>query len=282
MLMRLVDNAAVGLLRAHGARSEWIDGDGTPVHVLRKRGRGEAPPVLLLHGLGSCASDYIGVIAGLAACCHEVVAIDLPGHGLTPPPPEGMTPEGIRRVATAALDALMVESMVVFGNSLGGLTAIRLALHRPGMVRGLLLASPAGAPMSEEDFARLMVGFQYRDHRSALEFVARFTPRPGLFRHPFAWGVRQRMGRESVRDFLGRIGPVDLLGEEDLGGLRMPIEVVWGAHDQVLPAAHADFFRTRLPAHARVEVIEGLGHVPYVDDLSGFTGRISRFAMACR
>jgi pimeloyl-ACP methyl ester carboxylesterase len=62
----------------------------------------------------------------------------------------------------------------------------------------------------------------------------------------------------------------------------MPIHVFWGGEDRVLPSRHAEFFRRALPPHAIVEVAGGYGHAPYVDDLSGFTARIARFAMSCR
>ncbi len=279
--MDWVDAAAIALLRAQGGRSSFLDGAGTPVHALRMPGKGTAPPVLLLHGLGSQATDYIGVIAGIVPHCSEVIALDMPGHGLSPAPPAGMDPAVVREVALSAFDALETPPLVVFGNSLGGLTAIRLALLRPQRVRGLMLASPAGAPMDDEAFAALLAGFQYPDHQSALRFVDRFTRVSPWARHAFAWGVRQRMNRAAVRDFLGRIGPGDLLDSADLAGIGVPVHVVWGGRDEVLPRAHVDYFRASLPAHAVVEVEERFGHAPYVDDPVGFPRMIAAFAARC-
>lgn len=279
--MDWVDAAAIAVLRAQGGRSAFLLAPGTPVHLLRMPGRGSLPPVLLLHGLGSQATDYIGVISGLVPHCSEVLALDLPGHGLSPAPPGGMDPAAIREVALAAFDALDAPPMVVFGNSLGGLTAVRLALLRPGRVRGLMLASPAGAPMDEAAFAALLAGFDYPDHQSALRFVDRFTRVAPWARHAFAWGVRQRMNRAAIRDFLGRIGPADLLGDADLGQIAVPVHLVWGQRDDVLPRAHVDFFRASLPAHAVVEVHERYGHAPYVDDPVGFPRVIADFAARC-
>ncbi len=279
--MDIVDSAAVALVRARGAKSEFLDGDGSPVHVLRARGRGHGPPVLLLHGLGSQASDYIGVIAGLVPHVSEVLALDLPGHGLSPAPPEGMCPTAMRRVTLAAADKLLDRPVVVFGNSLGGLSAVRLALLRPDRVLGLMLASPAGAPMSEADFATLLAGFEYPDHGAALRFVDRFTRASPVVRHPFAWGVRQRMARATIRDLIGRIGPGDLLAAEDLASITVPVHVVWGGLDGILPATHAEFFRQSLPAHAVVEIDERAGHAPYLDDPLGFPRAIARFAARC-
>ncbi|MBM4389959.1 MAG: alpha/beta fold hydrolase [Deltaproteobacteria bacterium] len=280
-LMDIVDSAAVALVRARGARSAFLDGDGSPVHVLRAAGRGHAPPVLLLHGLGSQASDYIAVIAGLLPHVSEVLALDLPGHGLSPAPPGGMCPTAMRRVTLAAVDQLLERPVVVFGNSLGGLTAVRLALLRPDRVLGLMLASPAGAPMSDEEFSNLLAGFEYPDHDAALRFVDRFTRASPVVRHSFAWGVRQRMSRAAIRDLLGRIGPGDLLAAEDLAALDVPVHVVWGALDRILPATHADFFRDSLPSGAVVEIDERAGHAPYLDDPLGFPRAIARFAARC-
>ena len=279
--MRLVDGVATGLLSVAGAKVERLDIDGARVNLLRMKGRGTGLPILLLHGLGSRATDYGQVMVGLARSSREVIAIDLPGHGDSSAPPEGMLPHAIRRVALGAFDRAVTEPVVAFGNSLGGLTALRLGGVRPQLVAGVMVASPAGAPMNTEEMAKLLSNFEYRSHADALLFVDRFYSNTGILRHPFAWGVRGRMNTAPVRDFIAQIGTADLLEPADLAGLQMPVSVFWGRNDAILDPKHAEFFRSALPNHAVVEVVEGYGHAPYIDDCSAFTARIAEFARGC-
>lgn len=279
--MRLVDGVATAALNVVGARSEYVSVGGTRTHLLRLAGKGDGLPVLLLHGLGSRASDYGQVMLALARTSREVVAIDLPGHGASPPPPEGMDPVAIRRVALQAFDRAITKPVVVFGNSLGGLTGLRLAALRPELVKGVMVASPAGAPMSSAAMSALLANFSYRNHQDALAFVDRFYSSTGVLRHPFALGVRQRMGTEAIRDFVERIGTGDLLSAPDLAELVMPIHVFWGKNDAILQPELSEFFRENLPSHSRVEVVEGYGHAPYIDDPSGFVARLAAFVRHC-
>ena len=279
--MRLVDGVATAALSVAGARVERVDAGGARVNVLRMAGKGNDLPVLLLHGLGSRATDYGQMMLGLARTSREVIAMDLPGHGDSSAPPEGMLPHAIRRVALSAFDRVVSSPVVAFGNSLGGLTALRLAALRPDFVKGVMVASPAGAPMDAEEMAKLLSIFEYRSHADALAFVDRFYASTGVLRHPFAWGVRGRMSSPAVREFIARIGTDDLLSEGDLSRLNMPVSVFWGRNDGILNPRHAEFFRRALPEHASVEVVDGFGHAPYIDDCSAFTARVAGFVRGC-
>lgn len=279
--MRIVDGVATAALSVSGVRAERIRIGGAAVNLLRVQGKGSGLPVLLLHGLGSRASDLGQLMLGLSRTSREVIAMDLPGHGDSPAPPEGMLPEAIRRVALQAFDRAITSPVVAFGNSLGGLTGLRLGGLRPHLIAGVMVASPAGAPMNEQEMAALLANFAYRSHGEALAFVDRFYSTTGVLRHPFAFGVRQRMGTKAIRDFIGRIGTQDLLDPHDLATLTMPILVFWGKNDRILSPAHAEFFRSSLPPHGVVEVADGYGHAPYIDDPVRFTARIADFVRSC-
>jgi predicted alpha/beta-fold hydrolase len=98
------------------------------VHAIEFKGYGNLPPIVLLHGITSCASDYYPLIRQLQTKCSRVVAIDLPGHGKTVSDPnqglkklEGLMIESVR----SAICTLDTRNCILVGNSLGGFVASR-------------------------------------------------------------------------------------------------------------------------------------------------------------
>jgi pimeloyl-ACP methyl ester carboxylesterase len=70
----------------------------------------------------------------------------------------------------------------------------------------------------------------------------------------------------------------DCIPPEELGTLRMPVLLLWGQSDRLLPADGIDYFRAHLPPHAQVELVQGFGHVPQVERPIQVTRRLIRFA----
>src|SRR5580765_8323798 len=119
-----------------GFTARYCDVRGARLRVFEA---GEGPLVVLLHGLSGAASNWLAVAPPLAARARVVVP-ELPGHGASSalPAPVPTLDAYAERVA-GALDG----PAVVAGHSLGGLVALRLALLRPRLVRGLVLAGSA-------------------------------------------------------------------------------------------------------------------------------------------
>jgi pimeloyl-ACP methyl ester carboxylesterase len=106
-----------------------------------RQGTGE--PLLLAHGIGSRWQVWLPVLERLAAE-RDVIAVDLPGFGASPPSPPG-TPSGIASLTDALegfLDDLGIDTAHVGGNSLGGSAALELA--KRGRTRSATVLSPAG------------------------------------------------------------------------------------------------------------------------------------------
>jgi pimeloyl-ACP methyl ester carboxylesterase len=105
--------------------------------------RGAGAPLILLHGIGSARHAWDPVLDRLAER-FDVFAVDLPGHGESPPLPSDVEPrpDAIAAAMAAFLDSQGVATPHVAGNSLGGWVALELAVVRP--VRSLTLLSPAG------------------------------------------------------------------------------------------------------------------------------------------
>ncbi len=259
-------------LRAEAGTDDWITVDGHRVHAV-VRGRGE--PVLLLHGFGGSVYSWREVLPELARR-HRVVAIDLYGFGWTDRP-ETLEPyarDGQVQLALGALDALGIDRAHVMGHSYGGALAMTLAATRPERVRSLVLVD-AAAP-------------EYPNRRR--KWVAAVPGLPWLFvrgiglREPFVRRVlrhsyadpaaldeatldayRERLrARGAVTAWRGLTAPYDRLVDRRpvrYEELDLPVLVVWGERDRLVPLEDGKEAASALPRHRFVE-IAGVGHAP--------------------
>ncbi len=129
-----------------GTRVEWLEVAGTRTRLLRRDGAEDGPLVLLVHGLGGSAPNWLEVMAPLTAI-GDVVAVDLQGFGeAAPPRPNAPRPVANARFLATLLHALDRGPAVVVGNSMGGLVSTLLAGDHPELVDHLVLLCPALPP----------------------------------------------------------------------------------------------------------------------------------------
>jgi len=282
-LPHIADRFLLQGLKLRGYRSRKVRTSVGVLHALEAEGRGGLPPVVVLHGLSAAGQYYENLMTRMRPHVRRVIAPDMPGHGYSELPSAGLNHDTLGAGLLEGLDQLLTEPAIVFGNSMGGIAAVRFAAERPERVLGLMLAAPGGAPMDSDEIAEFIQAFELSNHGKALDFVDKLFHRPHPMRHLIAWGVRQQFGREGVDDLLQSITPADLLTPSELEQLAMPIFVLWGEADGVLWPAHREFFERHLPSHAEVHRIEEYGHVPHMshpDCLSArlleFTRRVSR------
>lgn len=252
--------------------------------------RGEGPPLLLLHGLGSDLHVWDLVIDALAEQ-HDVLAVDLPGFGLSPPLAQDRgTAYALGGAVIEALDAVGWERPAVVGHSLGGLVALEVA-RRDRVTRAVVI-SPAGMATPTE---HVRTKAQLRSARLAARMLGPLGPK--LVRNPSVRGWSMRFSAASPRDLdpdwcehaarvfgrapgfentLRSIGPREAAGF--LPDVAVPVRVVWGTRDRLLPPRQAHRFVTRLP-DAELVMLTGVGHTPPVEDparttrtILGFTG----------
>jgi pimeloyl-ACP methyl ester carboxylesterase len=209
---------------------------------------------------------------------RRLIAVDMPAHGFSDLPRGGMRPDNLLEAVFEALDTIIGEPAAVFGNSLGGYAAVRYALERPERVKALLLASPAGARTGPADIDEIRSVFDLSDHDKALEFVDRLLARPGPLRHFFAWGARRKLTRGPYQSLLQSVDPdTHSLDPEAIRALDVPILLVWGEADRILPTQHLEFWRQSLPGHAEIEELSGMGHSPFLDRPGALTKRLVTF-----
>ncbi len=208
------------------------------------------PEVLALHGWGRSGADLLGVLDGL-----DAVALDLPGFGASPPPDDPVGAEGYAAMIAPVLDE-MADRVVVFGHSFGGRVAVALAAAHPGRFDRLVLS---GVPLLRiRPPAPPSVGYR----------LLRWAHRHGIVSDVRMERIRRRRGsadyraaRGVMRDVLVQV--VNESYEEELGRLRRPVDLLWGAEDTEAPPEIAHRARDLLVSAGvpvTLEVVPGVGH----------------------
>jgi pimeloyl-ACP methyl ester carboxylesterase len=265
-------------LRRRGVRTRWLHTPIGRIHAYDATGRGSLPTTVLLHGIGSNATPFGPVLARLALHVRRVVAPDYPGHGFSPLPRSSLTPDALFGAVSHALDHALDEPAVVVGNSLGGALALHYAMTRPEKVRALVLVSPAGARATDDEWRDLKDAFAFGSRGEALAFLRRVYHRTPLLARLIAHEVPASIGRPAVRSLLATATNDHAAPPEGLASLAMPVLLVWGRSERLLPPTHLAYFSRHLPKHAVVERPEGFGHCPHVDAPAAMAARIVAFA----
>jgi len=280
-----------------GGTSEAVREERVEVAGLRTRylTAGEGPPLLLLHGVGDDASDWLWAMPYLARA-YRVYAPDLPGSGGSAgPPAERYSPAFFGRFVGAFLDTLGVDRAAVVGNSLGGLAALRFALSEPERVAALGLVAPAGLgrrvnpalrSLALPGYGGLAAAWGKRRPGAAQRALGRSAivfPRP--WRAPWGWLKQQyRLARlpgfleaqlATARSQVGLKGQREVLLDR-LPELEAPTLVVWGERDRVLPPSQAREAMARL-RNATLELAPDCGHLPQVEQPERFASALARF-----
>jgi pyruvate dehydrogenase E2 component (dihydrolipoamide acetyltransferase) len=279
---RAVEAAATS---AAAPRTEVVAlADGTKIATLMAGPPEATETIVFLHGLGGSQSTWASVLGHFAENAR-IVAVDLPGHGGSDKPSPESTDyslPGLSAKLGELLEKMDLSPVVLVGHSLGGATALQLALERPKLVRGLALIDSAalGSEISGElldrvesapsrDEARQLLELFFEDRRFVLErgiddmYAARSAPGADEAVKAIAASALSRRGQNLVL--------VDRLGE-----LEVPVLIVWGELDRVIPANHAVAAATAMPT-AWLEIMEGVGHVPQVEAAPALAAIVNRW-----
>jgi pimeloyl-ACP methyl ester carboxylesterase len=264
------------LLRA-GFRARVVGTSQGRVHLLEGPGRGDRPPVVVLHGLSSRGTHFAALARHLQAHARRVILPDLLGHGSSDVPAAGLRGRAIRQANLEALDQVLDEPAVLYGNSLGGYQAITYAHARPERVAALVTTAPGGAPMPEDQLQDFLERFRVRDARSGGQLAQLVFARQVRWPRLVGWWVKRQLDRPAIRQLIDTAGPDDLLRPEQVAELRVPTLLLWGQQERVMLPQHFDFFRAHLPAHAEVEEPPGYGHNAYMEMTEDLAARIVGF-----
>lgn len=223
---------------------------------------GRGPTTVLLHGAGDQAGTWFMVVPELAKK-RSLIVPDLAGHGGSAPVkgPIAFTQvlEGVEGVIQSLAAGRKVS---VVGNSLGAWVGIHLALRHPDWIERVVCVN--GGPLRGSSEASAVLP---RTRDEARESVA-------LTRDPGSRPIPEKLLDDIVRQ--ARVGPLArfastassmepwVLTDGQLGASKVPIDIVWGASDRLMPLEYARRMEAALPS-ARLLTLESCGHVPQVE-----------------
>ncbi|WP_457202775.1 alpha/beta fold hydrolase [Nocardioides sp. HB32] len=256
---------------------------------------GSGPAVLLLHGLGCDHTTWESVIETLARR-YTVIAPDLLGHGQSDKPRADYTLGGFANGMRDLLTVLGIDKATVIGHSFGGGVAMQFAYQFPERTERLMLVasgglgpdvSPAIRAISTPGFHQVMSVLTLPGIRHAGKAGLRALSATGLsltrdldevaeiydtFRDPQA----RHAVRHVVRAVVDWQGQIVTMADRAYLTEAMPMWVVWGRNDRVIPVRHANA-AAQLAPNARVEVIPDSGHFPHKDHPQRFARIVNDF-----
>lgn len=229
-----------------------------------RRGPVGAPPVVLLHGLGDDRSLWRHVAPALAVD-HDVVAVDLPGHGKSPAVPADATIEWFAASVRALIERLGLRDPVLAGLSMGGGVAQYVAIDRAVPLRGLVLLSTS--PVLPEATRRR---FAERADRAARHGMAAvidatvdrwFTPAFSAAHPDEVAATRATVARTDPQSF-ARAGRANAARDctAGLSAITCPVLFMGGVDDPADPIRAVAIYRERI-AHLRVVLVPDASHL---------------------
>jgi 3-oxoadipate enol-lactonase len=242
---------------------------------LRADGPQDAPPLLLLHSLGTDGRVWQPQAEALAGR-FRVLRPDLRGHGLSEVTPGPYTIDGMAADVLAALDALGIDRLPVAGLSIGGMIAQSFAHQAPDRVAALALCDTALA---------IPPAALWRDRAAAVRaggmtgiaapVLARWlTPAAD----PAAAGALRGMLLGTAPE--GYAGAAEAIATADLTvqatGLRVRTLVLVGDRDEATPLSAAEALRSAIPG-ARLRLVPGAAHIPTLEQPARVTEALADF-----
>jgi len=243
-----------------------------------------------VHGLGGQWQNWLENLPR-AAQERRVIALDLPGFGLSPMPRDEITIPGYGRTVEALCDRLGLGRVDIVGNSMGGYIGAEVAIQFPQRVDQLLLVSAAGITSADLAHAPIMtlgrtaaaiathtaaqdrqIASRPKSRHMALLFVARH---PSRLKADLAYeGFFKGTGKPGFTDALR--ASLDYDFRDRLPEIGVPTLIVWGEKDSIIPVKDAQEFERLIPDSRKV-VMKDTGHVSMAERPETFNDLMMQF-----
>lgn len=255
---------------------------------------GSGPVLLLIHGMAGNFENWRAVIEPLARA-HTVIAPDLPGHGESAP---GGGDYSLGSLAAGLRDLLLTlghDRATLVGHSLGGGIAMQFTYQFPEMVERLVLVSSGGlgsevslilraAALPGADlFIAATAGLGQRAGSALGRGLAAVGMRPSADVAEVARGYAslsepERRGAflATLRSVVGTGGQRVAAGDRLYLADALPLLIVWGSRDPIIPVHHGEDAHEALSG-SRLEVFDGVGHLPQLEAPGRFIAVLERF-----
>jgi len=253
---------------------------------------GAGPVLLLVHGLGGSSENWRAVIEPLSRE-HTVIVPDFPGHGRSGPGGD----YSVGGLASSLRDLLLIlghRRATVVGHSLGGGVAMQFTYQFPEIVERLVLVSSGGIGPEVSPLLRAAslpgAGPFIAATAPLMRALASRLQRADKGGRPastdlaeVAHGYGLLSDRERRAAFLSTVRSVIGVGGQKVSAVdrlylaeAVPVLIVWGGRDRLVPAHHAEHAHREIPG-SRLEVFEGAGHLPQLEEPSRFVEVLERF-----
>lgn len=269
------------------------------IHGYRRAFRiaGSGPVILLIHGIGDNSTTWHTAQTMLAQR-FTVIAPDLLGHGRSDKPRADYSVAAYANGMRDLLSVLGVDRVTVVGHSLGGGVAMQFAYQFPQLVERLILVG-AGGVTQDVNFALRIASLPMGSEALALLRLPLVLPTVQLFgRAVGALFGSSGVGRDipnmlriladlpeptassafarTLRAVVDRRGQVVTMLDRCYLTESVPVQLIWGESDSVIPVSHAHMAHAAMPG-SQLEIFEGSGHFPFHDDPDRFVAVVGQF-----
>jgi len=238
-------------------------------------------PIVMVHGFAGELLTWAGCQVQLSAR-HPTYALDLPGHGGSSKNLGSGGVPGLAEALLAFLDAVGIGRAHLVGHSLGGAVVLQAALSRPGRAASLTLVASSG--LGEEVDTGFIDRLLGADDPETLAATLRpLYADPGLITAELGELVLTALSGPGVRATLRRLadqcfapGRQRLVLRDRLAELTVPVQVLWGTDDAVLPVRQTQ----GLPPAVAVHLFPGQGHILPIEAAAGVSRLIEGIVAA--
>lgn len=244
--------------------------------------KGEGIPLVLLHGFASDHNNWRGLFAG-SQWQQPLLAIDLPSHGASPL--EAVADlDAVAALVEATIKQLNLSATIMVGHSFGAAVSARLAARGHIDIRALALFAPGGLG------AEINVGFvenfvRAKSKESITPWLYELVHAKDIISETFISAVVQQRQDQRLSDAMAAFAEhffadgtqtISIIG--DLASLEIPVRVIFGKQDRILPFKHS----RNLPDNVALHAFEACGHMPHLEKRSLSLRILSELANSVR
>ena len=287
--------------------TEFVVAGGIKTHY-QVTGDPAGRPIIFVHGFGSCTYTWRRNTPALAKAGYRVYALDIKGFGLTAKPRDDQYHiPAFSQHLLDFMDVMKIERPILAGNSMGGAVIVRLALLHPERVAALILVDAATPTFDIQSAPSRLLRDEkgVANEKAKPEAISALKGRFGvalaktlITRKAIEMGLKgayhdPKMVTAEAVDVYFRPFTIDGAVEAFLSmtskaakddpnlpalkTLKLPVLIVWGRFDTVIPVTTADWFARELPQAKKV-ILEKSGHMPHEEEAEAFNTLVSEFA----